>query len=1020
MIPCPAPERLRELLGDALGPNEKKRIETHLITCSACQQELGRVTADRELERWQNLLNEAGSGPDQSPSAEFLQRLEAANPLASAGAPCPSVDGSDANAMRFGPATLQGPLGQVGPYHIQAELGHGGMGIVFRAWDSRFERSVALKVLKPPLAALDSFRKRFQSEGKKAATVKHDHLVAIYDAGTVTGSGLPYLVMEYVDGETLAQRLRRQSQKPLDLKEAAAIVQQVALGLSALHGKTLIHRDVKPGNIILERETGRAKITDFGLAHAVNGDSQSVNGDRATAGTPAYISPEQLLPPYEADARSDLFSLGVVLYELLTGEQPFRGTTSLAVYQQVVHDDPLPPRKLNDCVPRDLETICLKCLEKEAQTRYATAGELADDVQRFLAGEPIQARPVGWVERAWRWCRRRPAVASLLALVMSLVVLIAVGATVAAFHFAAASREAELARRDAADKARAETEAKDRAEQAFQETLAAVDRYFTQVSGSEDLRAHGLDDLRRKLLQEAQQFYQHFIEDRGDDVRLRVELARAYGRLAKITSEIDSSAKAIPLYLRGAQLYEELAQQQSTLSKSARARAELLLDLGTLYRHTAQVKDAEIALLKGQEVCLQLSKDHAGDPEYRQLLARTYHDLGWVYHAARRWDDAKASAEKSLLLCTELVRDVPANITFQVGLAATYFSLATFWRLEPGGKSEAYFRNALEIQEKLAQEQPRNEEFQKNLAATYVNLGHLLFQNLRQMGRAEATYPRALALYQKLAGEHPLVHAYQHSVARIQGSLGSVYFETSRSAKAEQQFRNARTIEEQLARDNPNVIEYVRDLAVTYGGLADLRAAAKDTAGQLDFLGRSIQTLENCFKLNEDDRLTRHFLVNQHRQRAGVLAGLRRYAEAIADWDHVVQYGGDLSELREQLLCALCRAHVGQHARATSEAEALTKSQRFNDEMWYRLAAIYAVSTGEVRKDATLIPEVQAKLANSYSTRAMDLLTKTRQNGFFGKESAVEVLRKDSDFDSLRDRADFKALLSGSIENAIR
>jgi hypothetical protein len=300
-----------------------------------------------------------------------------------------------------GPATERGPLGQLGPYHVMEMLGQGGMGFVYKAYDERFARIVAIKFLKPGLGEVE--RARFEREARAAGAVNDDHVVVVHDVGAAPDCDLRYIVMEYVEGETAANRLRRG--RALPPHEAAELVRQVAAGLAAAHARGLVHRDVKPSNILLERGTGRAKIADFGLARSLDASGERLTLSGAILGTPHYMSPEHIRRPAATDARGDVYGLGAVLYEMLTGTPPFCGTT-YAILQQILHDEPRPPRKLDDRIPRDLETICLKAMAKEPGRRYQTATEMAEDLRRWLAGESIRARPVGPLGRAWRWCRR--------------------------------------------------------------------------------------------------------------------------------------------------------------------------------------------------------------------------------------------------------------------------------------------------------------------------------------------------------------------------------------------------------------------------------------------------------------------------------------------------------------------------------------------------------------------------------------------------------------------------------------
>jgi serine/threonine protein kinase len=283
------------------------------------------------------------------------------------------------------------PPHRLGRFELLAEVGRGGFGTVYKARDPELERTVAVKVLRPSRLAGATGLERFVREARSAARLQHPGIVPIHEVGQQ--GGVPYLVSDFVAGVTLAESL---SARRPDPREAAQAVAAVADALQYAHEHGVVHRDVKPANILLG-EDGAPRLTDFGVAKRDAGDV-TVTSEGDVLGTPAYMSPEQARGAgHRVDGRTDVYSLGVVLYQMLTGELPFRGTQQ-ALLHQVVHDEPRLPRGLNDRVPRDLETVCLKAMAKEPGRRYATAGALADDLRRLLRGEPIRARPVGRAE----------------------------------------------------------------------------------------------------------------------------------------------------------------------------------------------------------------------------------------------------------------------------------------------------------------------------------------------------------------------------------------------------------------------------------------------------------------------------------------------------------------------------------------------------------------------------------------------------------------------------------------------
>jgi WD40 repeat protein/tetratricopeptide (TPR) repeat protein len=342
-------------------------------------------------------------------------------------------------------------------YELLKELGRGGMGVVYWAWQSRLNRSVALKMILGGAHAGPQELARFRTEAEAVARLHHPHIVQVYDVGLA--EQCPYLALEFVDGGNLAQQL---TGTPLPARHAARLLELVARAVQAAHQKGVVHRDLTPANVLLARSDAaqgvplgsaeeatsyEPKVTDFGLAKLLVGGGPTLTHSGAILGTPSYMAPEQAAGHgKEVGPATDVYALGAILYELLTGRPPFKAETPLETLLQVQTVEPVPPSRLQPKLPRDLTTICLKCLAKEPGKRYASAEELAEDLRRFQAGEPIRARPVGRAERLWRWCRRKPAVATLAGSVAILLVLIAIGSSVLSWRLHGALTESETDR----------------------------------------------------------------------------------------------------------------------------------------------------------------------------------------------------------------------------------------------------------------------------------------------------------------------------------------------------------------------------------------------------------------------------------------------------------------------------------------------------------------------------------------------------------------------------------------------
>jgi len=322
-------------------------------------------------------------------------------PMASGG-PCPRC----LFKVSFGapaepPPEEPAPWARLANLELHEEIGRGGMGVVYRARQAGLDRTVAVKVLLRARFAGPEERERFQREARAAARLKHPGIVGIFDIGE--DDGMPWFSMEHLPGKNLEQVVR---DHPLAARDAAQCIRRVAEAVHHAHDNDVLHRDLKPSNILLDQD-GEPRVTDFGVARLDSHNDSNLTRSGQVLGSPGYAAPEQAFGG-KADPRTDVYGLGASLYHLLTSRPPFVGPTLDAVLVQLRDDDPLSVRKLNPTVPRDLETVCLKCLRKDPEQRYATAGQVADDLRRFLSGEPVHAKPIGPLGRAWRWGRRHP------------------------------------------------------------------------------------------------------------------------------------------------------------------------------------------------------------------------------------------------------------------------------------------------------------------------------------------------------------------------------------------------------------------------------------------------------------------------------------------------------------------------------------------------------------------------------------------------------------------------------------
>ncbi len=787
------------------------------------------------------------------------------------------------------PPSAEEPLGELGDYRIVREVGRGGMGVVYDAEQVSLRRRVALKVL--PFASVMDPRhlQRFKSEALAAAALDHPHIVKVYGVGCERG--VHYIAFQFVDGQTLADLIRQRrgeqpasipaagahdstrtqapdatsdeptvpaasrrgeptSRTPVDTAYARRVAEwgvQAAEALEHAHSFGIVHRDVKPGNLLVDAR-GAVFVADFGLARIASDPGVTGTGD--LLGTPRYMSPEQAAARHNlVDHRSDVYALGATLYELLTLTPAVGGADRAETLRRLAEAEPIPPRKLDRGIPRDLETVFLKCLEKDPARRYPSARALADDLNRYLAGEPVWAKRPSLADRAGRWLWRRGKPIAALAAVAAVAITVALAALV--WHSDRLGEAAETAKKEqeAAQKER-DTAQKERdaAREERRWAQQAVDDMYTEVASRWLANRPHLQPTQRTFLEKAVEYYQRDANREDTDAGDRLRGARASYHLAQIELALDRPERAVEHFARAIRLFERLLSEQPDQPDLRRELAQVLYTSTDVPNAT----DRESTVRRSIAACEELVAKYSGKPDYRLTLA--------------------------------IGRTRLAQILADTGRT---------------GEAERIYRGELPALKELTAGPGNREHVRTALASCYTFLGNLM-HNTDRFTEAALVYREALAVLEKLKNEFPGNPDYRCRYAFNSSNLGAALRVTDPAA-AEVALNTAVDQYRRLCEDYPDMADYQRELLAVLVNIAVIQKALgrpEDAVKTYREMDQRSRTFAARFRLTPFDL---NVLISQQNNHANLLTNLKRYPAAEEAIRRAVKYGAQLTAAQPEV-----------------------------------------------------------------------------------------------------------------------
>jgi serine/threonine protein kinase/Flp pilus assembly protein TadD len=926
-------EELRQQ-GQHISPEELCHDSPHLLN-----------EIKKRIQEWNRVPGLGSTIDDAGTAAESPQ--SPADPNAAVLQPGPPSKGNDPHhtAPRYRPIR----------FHAK-----GGLGEVHVAEDTELHREVALKRIQSPLSRDGSSRRCFLREAEITARLEHPGIVPVH--GLVhDADGQPCYAMRFIPGESLGDAIKQfyeADNSDRDPGERAVALRQlltrfiaVCNTLAYAHSRGIIHRDLKPSNIMLG-QYGETLVVDWGLAKSFAGtEIQRATGEEiirtappsdganeetrpgAVKGTPAYMSPEQAAGRVdEVGPASDIFSLGATLYAILTGQAPYSGPRAV---HRADHAEFLSPRQLKKESPPALEAICLKAMSLRPADRYATALELAADLEQWLADEPVTAHKERLPARARRWARKHPGlVAGIAAAVFVGMVGLVAGTILLSkknWDLAESNAALEVANQnerqakdnEARERQKAEASADAERQAKNNETLERRKAEAAQQQAMDALRATAdevvekligakpaLGPTEKEFLESTLKRWQTFAAQKGEGELARFVRAEGKFRVAKLRASLGQNEEARAGYEEAIAEFAQLVADFPAVPQYRQGLARSHNHLGVVLADLGKRPEAEAAYRQALAILEKVPADFPAVPQCRQEVTRIHIDLGVLLAGLGKRTEAEAAYRQALAIQKKLTADFPAVPEYRQELAISHINLgALLADLGKRTEAEVAYRQALANLDKLANDFPAQPQYRRDLARSHYNLGKELKDLVGKREEAEAAYRQALAIREKLAADFPALPLYRQELATSHGNLGTLLSDLGKRDEAEAACRQALGIREKLAADFPNVPEYRRELASSHGNLGIL----------LEGMGKRPEAEAACRKaLAIQEKLAAEFpsvplyrqeLAKSHSNLAPLLFGLGKRTEAetacrkalaiqeklAADFPNVPEYRQDLA-----------------------------------------------------------------------------------------------------------------------------